>query len=229
MFASTTFILFSACASALACNLHESFRKTRCTVCLHVEGGVNSRKVLGTPEPPSSIALLIDNVGSYSIANASHNCPTHRVAGGFSLSSSSVANVGAVMNISFSTCFANSRVGAKTSASFRYINLTKQVGTNYFKNLAQICDYLVDELNCNIILVPQGTYNVDTPLTDDRYTHKQVKNECNNQNSIHVLEKRYNVFRNISNLSTMRFFVLYEKARSNFCSYPTYANIWPQW
>ncbi len=77
--------------------------------------------------------------------------------------------------------------------NFRYINFTKQVGTNYFKNLAQICDYLVDELNCNIILVPQGTYNVDTPLTDDRYTHKQVKNECNNQNSIHVLEKRYNV------------------------------------
>ena len=79
------------------------------------------------------------------------------------------------------------------AVKFRYINLKKQAGTNYFKDLAQICDYLVDELNCNIILVPQGTYNVDTPLTDDRYTHKQVKNECNNQNSIHVLEKRYNV------------------------------------
>lgn len=77
--------------------------------------------------------------------------------------------------------------------NFRYINLKKQAGTNYFKNLAQICDYLVDELNCDIILVPQGTYNVDTPFTDDRYTHKRVKDECSNQNSIHVLEKRYNV------------------------------------
>ena len=77
--------------------------------------------------------------------------------------------------------------------NFRYINLTKQVGSDYLKSLAQICDYLVDELNCDIILVPQGTYNVDTPFTDDRYTHKRVKDECNNQNSIHVLEKRYSV------------------------------------
>lgn len=82
--------------------------------------------------------------------------------------------------------------------NFRYTHLESTIDKNYYTLLANICETLYRYLGVDILLIPQMTYNIDNPYDDDRELYRIIRNLCKFKNSIHIINKRWNVWDTLS-------------------------------
>lgn len=67
--------------------------------------------------------------------------------------------------------------------TFRYMYWLwgKKYRKIYSKMMANLCDYLIDEFDANIIFIPHCFYNLDHIYEDDRTGHNEIMNQIKNK------------------------------------------------
>ena len=84
------------------------------------------------------------------------------------------------------------------AANFKYTNLNMNFPNEMYAQCASFCDWLVDSLDVDVLMVPQMTYNVDNKLDDDRELYSLIHSRCLNKKRIHPLKGRYDVKETLS-------------------------------
>ncbi len=79
--------------------------------------------------------------------------------------------------------------------------------SRFFKDLAQLCDNVIDTLDVDILFVAQQTYGVDTSLEDDRNTAFAVREKMRQKARAHVLRGEYNVEQTLALYQTSEFLI----------------------
>lgn len=68
----------------------------------------------------------------------------------------------------------------------------------YSQKMAQLCDFLIDKYNADLLYIPNCTYNIDNPFADDRNTAGFVIDRMKNKNHVHLVKKELNLIETMS-------------------------------
>ncbi len=63
----------------------------------------------------------------------------------------------------------------------------------YFKEFADICDWIIEKYNLDIIFVPHNTYSIDKKYMNDIPGHTEIKELATAKQSIHVLDNSLSI------------------------------------
>jgi len=84
--------------------------------------------------------------------------------------------------------------------NLRYTNLEheKISDEEYFVQLSEFCDALIEKYNKKILLISQMNYHTDNPFDDDRNVHSIVKEKSKYKDKIFILGNKYNVIETLA-------------------------------
>ena len=59
--------------------------------------------------------------------------------------------------------------------------------------VAEICDFMIEKFDADIVLIPHNTYEIDDKYMNDIPSHTDICNKVKNKNNIHNIKSRYSV------------------------------------
>jgi len=71
----------------------------------------------------------------------------------------------------------------------------------YCKMLAEVCDWMIEEFDTDILFIPNCNYEIDKKINlyqDDRPTQNDIVNNMKNKNYAHKINGKYNLFETLS-------------------------------
>ena len=72
-----------------------------------------------------------------------------------------------------------------------YWRWTEKETEHFLRKMARLCDSIVEDLEADILFVPNCTYDVDTQYEDDRVIATMVRNKMDHRTHAHVIQGDY--------------------------------------
>lgn len=91
----------------------------------------------------------------------------------------------------------------------QYWNWSKEEWAQKRKMFAEICDYMIEEFDADILFMPNCTYNIDEYYEDDRPVAADIAKRMKNKSRTHEILNKYNLY------ETLSFFPLIDMHLSN--------------
>lgn len=68
----------------------------------------------------------------------------------------------------------------------------------YSQKMAELCDFIIEKINADILFIPNCTYNIDTNLEDDRYIAKFIIEKIKNKKNVHLIKEEMNLIETLA-------------------------------
>jgi colanic acid/amylovoran biosynthesis protein len=74
----------------------------------------------------------------------------------------------------------------------------KDVWEIYAQKVADVCDFIIDKFDADIVFIPHNTYEIDDKYMNDIPAHEDIYQKIKNQSNVTQIKNRYNIYQTLS-------------------------------